>query len=85
MRGNHYHGVVKFDGNVNDHRCSVCQAGKFQSFAPEVQTAGDGHEWSGNGLRFATREEAEANVSNLMGRWMAVTATRVVESSDPVT
>lgn len=54
------------------------------SFKPEVQTAGDGTAWTGNALRFATREEAQANVDDLMSRWMAVTATRVVESTDPV-
>jgi hypothetical protein len=35
-------------------------------------------------MRFATKEEAEANVCNLMMRWMAVRETRVVESTDPV-
>lgn len=53
------------------------------SFKPQVQT-GDRHEWTGNALRFATREEAEANVANLASRWLLVSATRVVESSDPV-
>lgn len=53
------------------------------SFKPQVQT-GDRPEWVGNALRFATREEADANVANLASRWMLVTATRVVESSDPV-
>lgn len=52
------------------------------SYAPEVQTGGE--EWNGNALRFATKEEAEANVLNLMGRWMLVTATRVIESDDAV-
>ena len=40
--------------------------------------------WCGNALRFATREEAEANVRNLEMRWMAVRETRVVESDDLV-
>jgi hypothetical protein len=53
------------------------------SFAPEVQT-GRSSAWTGNALRFATREEAEANVANLMMRWLMVTDTRVVESDDPV-
>ena len=57
----------------------------MKSFKPEVQTVGGGDAWSGNSLRFATREEAEANVSDLYGRWLAVTDTRVVESDDPVT
>ena len=35
-------------------------------------------------LRFATREEAEAYVQNLMMRWFTVRETRVVESDDPV-
>ena len=40
--------------------------------------------WCGNALRFATREEAEANVRDLMMRWFAVRETRVVASDDPV-
>jgi hypothetical protein len=53
------------------------------SYAPEVIADSSG-EWCGNALRFATREEAEANVQDLMMRWMSVRETRVVESSDPV-
>ena len=53
------------------------------SFKPEVIADNSG-QWSGNALRFATREEAEANVQNLMMRWFAVRETRVVESDDPV-
>lgn len=53
------------------------------SFKPEVQTDNTG-EWYGNALRFAAREEAEANVRDLMMRWFAVRDTRVVESNDPV-
>ena len=40
--------------------------------------------WAGNGMRFSTKEEAEASVQNLKARWMLVTDTRVVESNDPV-
>lgn len=54
------------------------------SWKPEVRTVSDGDKWMGNALRFANREEAEANVSALMSVWYAVTETRVVESSDPV-
>lgn len=54
------------------------------SWKPEVRTDNTGA-WYGNGLRFATKEEAEAQVSNLRMRWFAVRETRVVESSDPVT
>jgi hypothetical protein len=48
------------------------------SWAPQATT--ESGQWVGNGLRFATREEAEAYVAGLsLGR-----NTRVVESSDPV-
>ena len=53
------------------------------SWAPEVQTDLSG-KWYGNALRFATLEEAQANVRDLALRWTAVLETRVVESSDPV-
>jgi hypothetical protein len=53
------------------------------SFKPEVIADSSG-KWSGNALRFATREEAEANVHDLMMRWFAVRDTRVVECDDPV-
>lgn len=53
------------------------------SWKPEVQTDASG-KWYGNALRFASKEEAEANVAGLMSRWMLVRATRVVESDDPV-
>lgn len=53
------------------------------SFAPEVIADRDG-KFVGNAVRFATREEAEGNVRDLMSRWMLVTDTRVVESEDPV-
>ena len=53
------------------------------SFKPEVIADSSG-EWCGNSLRFATREEARENVSDLQRRWMMVRETRVVESDDPV-
>ena len=53
------------------------------SYAPEVIADNSG-KWVGNALRFATKEEAEANVSNLASRWFLVRETRVVESTDPV-
>lgn len=52
------------------------------SYAPEVIADSSG-KWAGNALRFATREEAEANVRDLARRWMLVRETRVVESDDP--
>jgi hypothetical protein len=55
----------------------------MKSWKPEVMTDSSGN-WYGNALRFATREEAEANVYNLSMRWFAVRDIRVVESDDPV-
>jgi hypothetical protein len=54
-----------------------------KSYAPQVIADNSG-QWVGNALRFATREEAEANVHDLLMRWTMVRATRVVESDDPV-
>lgn len=54
-----------------------------KSFAPQVIADSSG-KFVGNALRFATREEAQANADNLAQRWFLVTATRVVESEDPV-
>jgi len=34
--------------------------------------------------RFATKEEAEAQVANLASRWLFVRETRAVECDDPV-
>jgi hypothetical protein len=53
------------------------------SFKPEVIADNSG-KFYGNALRFATREEAEANVADLAMRWFLVRETRVVESDDPV-
>src|SRR3954462_10143799 len=53
-----------------------------RSYKPEVIADNIGH-WAGNALRFATREEAEAQVFDLMMRWASVRETRVVESDDP--
>jgi hypothetical protein len=53
------------------------------SWKPEVIADNTG-KFFGNALRFATKEEAEANVRDLEMRWMLVTKTRVVECEDPV-
>lgn len=53
------------------------------SWKPEVMVSGE-TKWCSNGLRFATKEEAEANARDLMSRWMLVTDTRAAESEDPV-
>lgn len=52
-----------------------------KSYKPEVQTDSSG-KWYGNALRFATREEAEANARDLYGRWTLVRAYRASESDD---
>jgi hypothetical protein len=41
-------------------------------------------EFVGNGLAFATKEEAELYVADLARRWTLVRDTRVIESDAPV-
>ena len=53
------------------------------SWKPEVIADSSG-QWAGNALRFATKEEAEAQVLDLSLWWTSVRETRVVESTDPV-
>jgi len=53
------------------------------SWKPEVLVVGEAN-WAGNALRFATKEEAEANVKDLFHRWTLVREYRAVESDDPV-
>lgn len=51
------------------------------SYRPMVYVQG---EWAGNGLRFATREEAETSAYLLAQRWTLVDDWRADESDDPV-
>jgi hypothetical protein len=53
------------------------------SWKPEVRTDGTG-KWYGNALRFATYEEAKAQVLDLSMRWTSVIDIRAVESDEPV-
>jgi len=53
------------------------------SWKPEVIADSSG-KWIPNGLRFATRQEAEDNARDLSWRWTAVRDTRATESDDPV-
>jgi hypothetical protein len=39
--------------------------------------------WYGNGLTFATKDEAQQYVYDLGTRWTSVQETRVIESSEP--
>jgi len=55
----------------------------MKNFAPEV-IADDSGKWTGNALRFATFDEANAYVKDLYSRWTSVRETRVVESDEPV-
>lgn len=65
------------------NKIAILEPSSHVSWAPEVIADSSG-KWCGNALRFATREEAEANVRDLSWRWMSVRDTRVVLSSDPV-
>jgi hypothetical protein len=51
------------------------------SYKPEMLVAG---KWSGNALRFATKEEAEQNARDLFSRWTTPEDWRVVESEDAI-
>lgn len=53
------------------------------SWKPEVIADNSG-KWCGNALRFATKEEAEAQVFDLSCRWTEVRETRAIECDDPV-
>lgn len=55
----------------------------MKSYAVEVQTIGS-TKFTGNGIRLATEEEAEAYARDLAGRWTMVQEHRVVRSQDEV-
>jgi hypothetical protein len=48
-------------------------------FAVEV-IADTSEQWTGNGIRFGTQEEAEAYAKDLWSRWTAVRSWRIVET-----
>jgi hypothetical protein len=52
-----------------------------KSYRPEVIADSSG-EWLPNGLRFATKQEAENSAHDLMMRWTAVRECRAAESDD---
>jgi hypothetical protein len=52
-----------------------------KSWKAGVKTSGD-RDWVYNGLRFKTKEEAEAYVSDLSMRWTAVQETHVEQSDE---
>jgi hypothetical protein len=53
------------------------------SWKPEVIADNSGV-WTGNALRFATKEEAEAYARDLYSRWTSVRETRAVEDKHRV-
>jgi len=55
-----------------------------RSYKPEVIADNSG-KWTGNALRFKSRDAAETYVKGLASRWFAVIDTRVVESDDEPT
>lgn len=69
--------------NATEQAEAVVEGLGYRSFAGEVVADSSG-QFCGNGLRFATRKEAEFYVADLEWRWIAVRQTRVVESTDPV-
>jgi len=53
-----------------------------KSFRVMVQTAGDGDSWSGNAMRYSTRQKAQEAGSDLAWRWTAVKTYRVEGTQD---
>lgn len=51
------------------------------SYRPMVQVSG---KWAGNGVRFATEDEAMASARDLMSRWFLVENYGAESSEDPV-
>lgn len=54
-----------------------------RSYKP-MAIADSSGKWAGNGLRFATYEEALASAESLQRRWLLVREIRVDASDDPV-
>jgi hypothetical protein len=59
------------------------EEGTMKSWKPEVIADSTG-KWIGNGLRFATEQEAYDSAAALAWRWTAVRDHRAAESDDPV-
>lgn len=55
----------------------------MKAYVPEVIADSSG-QWVGNGLTFATEDEAKRYVRDLEMRWMSVRDTRVVQVDQPV-
>ena len=58
---------------------------RYRSWKIEVNTAGDPPDaWTSNGLRFASKEEADQYGLDLAMRWTAVRDVRSVPDEEPV-
>ena len=55
------------------------------SYKPQVETFTDPGKFFGNGLAFATFDEAYLNARDLSHRWMLVKDYRAIESDEQVT
>jgi hypothetical protein len=56
----------------------------IKSWRTEVITRNSHGQWIGNGLRFATVEQAAAYAADLSSRWTAVRDVAVRATTDPV-
>lgn len=54
------------------------------SWKPQVRTSRYDPKFYGNGLAFATKEEAQASADELASRWLLVVETGTIESDEPV-
>lgn len=57
--------------------------GGAMSYKVEIQVSGE-TTWTGNALRFATKQEAETYAKDLARRWFLVKEWRIAESNEVV-
>lgn len=80
---------VQFAGDVADYTIMYEEETPtpprpaVKSYGMEVIADSSG-KWCGNGIRLATRDEAERYAQYKFATWTLVTDTRVIESTDPV-
>jgi hypothetical protein len=74
---------VRWDGGLDKLKKAgrLVSTMKNKSYKPEVLVDG---QWSTNGLRFATAEEAFGSMMLTRMRWWVPTDGRATESEDPV-
>lgn len=77
----HYHGVARFQCEINDPRCPICSAKETKpSYRVEVVADSTGN-WVGNALVFVDLEEAKQYAIDLFSRWTAVREWRVIDDA----